>query len=398
MLATLCLLLLLSLPFTYAATEILDVSNSSLVFSPGWSQELFVSTGDSVLQTDSFGGSLTASLPNSTSSVSYVGFNTAGESMYGYTIDCEDDCVLRTVNGSDPSLNDGEIASNPSTLFTIDLDPSSQHVLRVFNIPSDADDGSSQITFDHLNISVQDNAASSPTSATDILGPISFTVASASSTSSTSISRSTAKVPASSAKATPSGGSATPSSVPTGSATRLSPSSSASADDQPSAATPVLPVTTSAASSSASSGGVSKSVIVAATVLSLVFTGALVAALVVFLRERRKKRNSYASSQAGSGSLSPTGSIIPIMPPPQMRTASLNPFSDPPFAEVPLDSPGSSSLMQRRMDSRSTSPASPGAPPNIPLPDLPLDRRPKMESRNDLWIARTPVKSHFSAV
>ncbi|KAJ7786037.1 hypothetical protein B0H16DRAFT_1488965, partial [Mycena metata] len=158
MLATLCLLPLFSLPFTYAATEILDASNSSLVFSPGWSQELSSSTGDSLLQTDSFGGSLTASLPNSTSSVSYVGFNTAGESMYGYSVDCEDDCVLQTVNASDPSLNDGETASEPSTLFTINLDPSSQHILRVYNIPSGPDDGAGQINFDHLSISVQDDA------------------------------------------------------------------------------------------------------------------------------------------------------------------------------------------------------------------------------------------------
>ncbi|KAJ7169615.1 hypothetical protein C8R46DRAFT_1089371 [Mycena filopes] len=386
---TLCLLPLLHLPLSYAATKILDVSDSSLVFSPGWSQE------SSVLSTDSFGGSLTASLPDSASSVTYVGFNTAGGSMYGYTIDCDTDCVLQTVN------------AKPAALFSIDLDPTTQHILKVFNIPSDADDGSSQINFDHLNVSVQDNAGV-------VQVPISSTVttasASASSTSSTSSpSSNTVKVSPSSARRGATSGSVA---AITSSVTGLSPSSSASVDDHPStAANPVLPVASSAPSSAASSSGgrVSRSVIVAATVLSIVFAGCFVATLVVFLRQRRQKRNNYASSQ--SGSLSPTGSIIPIMAPPQMRTASLNPFSDPtnpPPGERGLDSPSNSSLMQRRMEGRSISPSSPGAPPSIPLPDVPLDRRPKMESRsnspaipfarNDLWIARTPVKSHFSAV
>lgn len=40
------------------------------------------------------------------SSVSYVGFQRAGESMYGYTLDCETDCLLQTANGSDPTITD----------------------------------------------------------------------------------------------------------------------------------------------------------------------------------------------------------------------------------------------------------------------------------------------------
>ncbi|KAJ6509269.1 hypothetical protein C8R47DRAFT_15404 [Mycena vitilis] len=157
----LCFWPLLGLPLTYASTTVLSVSDPSLVFSPGWTQEFSQATQDSFLQTNSFGGALTVTLPRAASSVDYVGFLTAGGSMYGYTLDCEEDCVLQTVNGSDPSVTNDTTAAQ-STIFSLDLDPSIEHTLSVYNIPSDSPDGSSQINFNNLNVNIQDDAGAVP--------------------------------------------------------------------------------------------------------------------------------------------------------------------------------------------------------------------------------------------
>ncbi|KAJ6574839.1 hypothetical protein B0H19DRAFT_615376 [Mycena capillaripes] len=161
MLATLRFLPLLGLPLTYAATNIINASDPSLSFSPGWTEEFSQATQDLFSQTDVFGGSLTVTLPSAASSVSYIAFSRAGGSVYGYTLDCEDDCVLQTVNGSDPSVTD-DASVFPSTIFSVDLDPSTQHTLRVYNIPSDQPDGSSEITFNSLSVDVQDNIVPTP--------------------------------------------------------------------------------------------------------------------------------------------------------------------------------------------------------------------------------------------
>jgi hypothetical protein len=46
-----------------------------------------------------------------------------------------------------------------STIFSMNLDPSIQHTLRVYNILSDQPDGSSQISFNTLNVDIQDDQA-----------------------------------------------------------------------------------------------------------------------------------------------------------------------------------------------------------------------------------------------
>ncbi|KAF8213343.1 hypothetical protein K438DRAFT_1088006 [Mycena galopus ATCC 62051] len=132
-------------------------------------------------------------------------------------------------------------------------------------------------------------------------------------------------------------------------------------------------------SSSSTNGGSPKTLAIGLTVLAVVFTGCVVTALVVCIRQRRKRKNYGGSSDSSSRPpLSPAGSIMPIMRPPQMRQSDFdipNPFIDPP-SEPPseissLDIQFNSSLMQRRMEGRS-SPGSPAsAAPTIPLPDIP---------------------------
>ncbi|KAJ7900066.1 hypothetical protein B0H14DRAFT_1547614 [Mycena olivaceomarginata] len=151
MLVTLYFWSLLGLRLTYAATiNVISASDPSILYSSGWSQEFSQSTQDSFMEADGFECSLSVTLPSNASSVSYVGFQRAGGSMYGYTLDCETDCILQTANGSDPTITDD--ASVPqSTLFTIAMDPSTQHTLYVYNIGSD---GSSQINLNNLNVDV----------------------------------------------------------------------------------------------------------------------------------------------------------------------------------------------------------------------------------------------------
>ncbi|KAJ7139860.1 hypothetical protein C8R44DRAFT_765598 [Mycena epipterygia] len=389
MLAT--LYLLLPLPLTYAATNIIYASDPSLVFSPGWSQEYSLTTEDLYMQTNSLVATLTATLPSSASSVSYVAYPRAGGSMYGYCLDCDSDddqeWILQTANGSDPSVTNTSVALE-STIFSMDLDPSTQHTLTVYNLPNPQSNDSSEITFDHLYVLVADDDTG--------IHPTSIAL------------NQTTQVP------TPTSSGVALSSTQTSSSSSAT-ASTTSSDDPPLNSIPSSTVgTANAASASASpsgttgtTSGVSKSLIIGISVLAVVFAASVIVGLVAFVRQRRQKsRNSFLSSQA-----SPTGSIIPIMPPPgppQMRTASLNPFSDP-QPELSLDSPVNSSLMQRRIESRTVSPTS---GPTIPLPALPLDRpMAKMESRTaspasafprtDLWIARpvqTPERSHFSAI
>ncbi|KAJ6604386.1 hypothetical protein DFH09DRAFT_307824 [Mycena vulgaris] len=402
---------LLPLPLTYAATNIIYSSDPSIEYSSGWTQEYSESTDDLYMQTDDFSASFTATLPSSASSVTYVGYKRPGGSMYGYCIDCAGaaESMLQTVNGTDPSVT--SISTEPeSTMFSVDLDPSTQHTLTVYNLPNNQLNSSSEINLDHLSVLVEDNDTATLTGPGDVTPSASDITASATSSSSSSQS---------SANSTPSP--STPSSATTGTSTGSSTASSGAVDPPATSTNLILPAATTTPSPAASgtanptsssgataqaTSGVSKSLVTGISILAVVFAASVIVGLVVFIRQRReKKRNSFPASQFPG---SPTGSIIPIMPPPQMRTASLNPFSDPPpsqtFPERPLDSPLNSSLMQRRMESRT---ASPGSAPTIPLPALPSDRN-RMETRsnspaststrNDLWITRTPVKSQFSAI
>ncbi|KAJ7706457.1 hypothetical protein B0H17DRAFT_1037306 [Mycena rosella] len=434
MLATLCFLL--PLPLTYAATKIIDSSDPSIEFSPGWSQEYSQTTEDMYMQTDIFPASLTATLPSSASSVSFVGYKRAGGSAYGYCFDCEGaaEATLVTVNGTDPSVTNDSMALevrrlsfgfrsgvhrfvSKSTLFSVDIDPSVQHTLTVYNLPTDELNTSSEITFDHLEVSVDDDEIDTDTGPTST-DSIPF--------SSTSLTQSSATLSTSAPSSAPpsagTGSSSAPSSAPTagpGSSTSIHDpvlQQSASASSSAAAST-ANPAPSSSAAPDQAATGVSKSLITGISILVVVFAASVIVGLVVFVRQRRQRsrdeQRGRDSFQSPEPPLSPTGSLIPIMPPPQMRTASLNPFSDPETLPEfsPLDRLVNSSLMQRRMESRSTSP---GSAPTIPLPDLPLDRpvnrmvesrgdspASAFSSRNSLWITRpvqTPVNAQFSAV
>ncbi|KAJ7102191.1 hypothetical protein B0H15DRAFT_943152 [Mycena belliarum] len=387
---------LLPLPLTYAATSIIYPSDPSIEFSPGWSQEYSQTTQDLYMQTDVFPASLTATLPISASSVSFVGYKRNGWSLYGYCLDCvgAEDELLKAANGTDPSVIDTSLALE-STLFTVAMDPSTEHTLTVYNLPNDQLGGSGEITFDHLYVLVADNDSAPQSGRFQGATPGAISGAA----SSTPLSQSTSS-------------SAAVAGLSTGTAFSTASLNQSTASGM----IPVLQHPTSSPSGTAdpvaaSSGpatsrtGISKSLVASMSILAVILVGFAIACLVVFLRQRRQRRRVGAQS-SHTGNRSPTGSIIPIMPPPlQMRIASANPFSDPPSltgAALPLDDPSKNSLVQRRMENRSISP---GSAPTIPLPDLPPDRsmnrlesRPNTPNsafaRNDLWIARpvqTPV-------
>lgn len=104
--------------------------------------------------------------------MSYVAYKRAG-SLYGYCVDCEDaeTWTLQTGNASDPSVTDDtavEVCAfclessaahfvAKSTIFSIDLDPSTQHTLMVYNLPDSVSGNSSEINLDHLFVQLQDN-------------------------------------------------------------------------------------------------------------------------------------------------------------------------------------------------------------------------------------------------
>ncbi|KAF7319972.1 hypothetical protein MKEN_00781100 [Mycena kentingensis (nom. inval.)] len=371
-----------------------DLTSADVTFTPGWTQE---SRGNaSFLQAGEFLCAMTADLPPRTSLVTYFGFGSPG-SQYGYTLDCESpECLVNTVNGT------GSGDATSSEIFKLDMDPSTEHTLRVYNLGTD----DSKINFDRLSVLVQDNAGqdSNP-------GGISTTVSNqATSSTRGSTPRASAFVATGSA---PASGSPT---TPTAD-TSLSPST---------ASTPASSGSSDPSTNTGSaSTGPSKRLIGALVGFAVAVTLGILIMLFICLRRRRRERRALPQ-----GPPSPTSSIIPIMEPPQMRTASLNPFSDPsPFAEppaafpnpyavpqVPFDTPYSSSIMQQRRQrsdsaSRSASPSS--AAPTIPLPELPAEARTRgmgtewgvggrsdspasSNTQNNLWITRTPVKSQFS--
>ncbi|KAF8213344.1 hypothetical protein K438DRAFT_1087974 [Mycena galopus ATCC 62051] len=156
MLGTLCFWPLLGLPLIYAATiRVIPSSDRSIVYSSGWTPQFSESTQEPYIQADGFVSSITVTLPTNASSVSYVGFKRSGRSMYGYTVDCQTECLLDTVNATDPTVTD-DASAPQSTLFTIALDPSTQHTLYVYNIPSDLENAPSEINLDNLSVTLDD--------------------------------------------------------------------------------------------------------------------------------------------------------------------------------------------------------------------------------------------------
>ncbi|KAJ7293314.1 hypothetical protein C8J57DRAFT_1268704 [Mycena rebaudengoi] len=359
MLATLILPLL---PLAWASTKIITASDPSLELSTGDWNEAESASGSSFLFTDTSNAYMTATLPDAASSVAFVGYRRSGSSTYGYCLDC-DGASKYTLNTADGSGNDEE---EESTIFSMDLDPSSQHTLTVYNLANNG-----EITFGHLAVEIDDVAPvlsasdtpSPPTTASISTDSISATSVKPTSTSSRSTSSST--------------GSSQPSTTPPSNTVLL----------------PGLAPSSTANEASASSGvsgkplRLSTSLIAVIAVLTFTFVLSVVVGLFFLLRTRRRRRQSRGSSAARFSS---ADSIIPIMPPPlspppmqslaPVRPASprpSNPFAPPdlPLPPLPLDAPMNSSMMQRRMEN--SSPASSFSQPQ-------------------LWIARTPIRSGFA--
>nr|GAT49784.1 predicted protein [Mycena chlorophos] len=362
-----------------------NVPASDVDFSAGWQ------TISGVLQTSEFLGELSATLPQSSSSVSYFATQLTEDSIYGYSLDCIEDCELQIANVDGGNVDD---ATSPSAIFTVALDSSANHILRVYNLGTNGN----PISFDHISVVVLSfqssrlsvqvrlpqprlsiSSGNSLSLAVSIPDPVSGDASTSTSTSN-------------SALPTPD-----PSNTDTGSGSSSSTSSSESPTSRGSA--------NGESHSTSTSTGVSKKLVIGLTVFSVAVTVGILALLLFCLRRRQRERRAF-----GAPPSSPTGSIIPIMPPPPpMRVVSENPFEPvsmfpDPFAVPQFDAPSNSPMMQRRQRSDSGS-----TEPTIPLPDIPPTARGNwMEGRSasptasggrsNFWISRTPVKTQFAQV
>ncbi|KAF7310684.1 hypothetical protein HMN09_00611300 [Mycena chlorophos] len=387
-----------------------NVPASDVDFSAGWQ------TISGVLQTSEFLGELSATLPQNSSSVSYFATQLTEDSIYGYSLDCIEDCELQIANVDGGSVDD---ATSPSAIFTVALDSSANHILRVYNLGTNGN----PISFDHISVDLASQTGKwwyelsraivpefktlgpSTTAATPVAETVAASSTTPSSSPSLSISSGNSLSLAVSIPDPVSSGASTSTSTSNSDLPTPDPSNTSTGSGS-SSSTPTSSGGASGDSNSAStSTGVSKKLVIGLTVFSVAVTVGILALLLFCLRRRQRERRTF-----GAPPSSPTGSIIPIMPPPPpMRVVSENPFEPvsmfpDPFAVPQFDAPSNSPMMQRRQRSDSGS-----TEPTIPLPDIPPTARSNwMEGRSasptasggrsNFWISRTPVKTQFAQV
>ncbi|KAJ7597244.1 hypothetical protein C8J56DRAFT_313495 [Mycena floridula] len=160
---------------------VLSAGNANLTFSANWQASRNSATGSLFFVTDALGPALIAKIPASTTKISYVGLKRSAQtsSIYGVCIDCglDDTSKLSLIDGRDPSLASNSAAS-PQTIFTLDVDKSSDHTLSVFNVANTG--GTSVITFEEIILDTDDTATATTASETSAEGITTTNVISAS--------------------------------------------------------------------------------------------------------------------------------------------------------------------------------------------------------------------------
>ncbi|KAJ4489483.1 hypothetical protein C8J55DRAFT_301105 [Lentinula edodes] len=131
----LLVLLLLYLQILPAATNVSGtLPDSSLVFSSGWQRSLSRTT-DNFLLTDTLGHALTVTIPESTTTINFVGLKRTGGSLYGVCVDCASGSAtnLQLFSGHDSTLANNADAE-PALIFSLDVNPDQAHILQVTNV------------------------------------------------------------------------------------------------------------------------------------------------------------------------------------------------------------------------------------------------------------------------
>jgi hypothetical protein len=320
------------------------------------------------------GASFGVLLPNGTVAVDYIGVPRSAGAAYAVCIDCDlvDDTkgLWSLVDGNQPDLVNDDQAT-PTVLFSVvALDPTVRHTITVTNIPDTRFNKTSQITFHSLNIKVADNNGAGNSEPTESSTGTDKPTETSDPTDSSSSSDS--------AEPTSTSGTATSSSEPTESATDSESGSEPTSSSAPQAEhekeSPTVAAPSPSANVNNSSNGsngsadstaatktqkVSKSVIAVIVVVCVLALFCLATALVLMYRIRRKRAAAKvhdAESQAyGNSQWLPPKHVVPSTgmqevplsgAPPRPR----NPFEDqfPPNVPLELETPGDSTLMNKR--------------------------------------------------
>jgi hypothetical protein len=373
----------LPIPPTLSTQNITIAFNSSQVrYSPkNW--EVISALPSESSQPFTFSNVIGASfglvLPNGTVAVDYIGVPRSAGAAYAVCIDC--DLVDETkgfwalVDGNQPDLVNDDQAT-PTVFFSVvALDPTVPHTMTVTNIPDTRFDNTSQITFHSLNVTMADNnGAGNLESSTGTAKPTETSdTTNSTDSSSAPPAEPTSETPSHSETST-SGTATSSDSEPTESPTDSESDSESTSSSAPQAEHDKVPPTVAAPSPSAnvnngSNGAadstaatktqkVSKSVIAVIVVLCVLALFCLATALILTYRTRRKRaaaRIHDAESQAYGNSQWLTSNVAPVAgmqevplsgPPPRPR----NPFEDqfPPNVPLELETPGDSTLMNKR--------------------------------------------------
>ncbi|KAM5538198.1 hypothetical protein V8D89_008085 [Ganoderma adspersum] len=386
-------LLLLSLPDAASGaprnvTVRFDSSQVPVSFTTGWRVAEFTGSGtvDKFAFANNPGEEIIVQLPQNVTALSYQGFRAKGGALYLVCLDCDPDVdsipKWFTVDAHDES-DDG--TQPPDTLFNFTVDPTQAHILRVINLEDDRFNDTSQITFDSLILSLNDDhgvSSVSSTSSTTSAGATSVTSSrgnptttvptdgsSRASTVSSSVKLQTLStiasqpvtsgvttVSSSNSPVTTSASSNGSSASQTQTSSNLSPASTESQTQTRSSAvgsatssgglqptssgsgsssgTISGPGSTSSAESSTtqpSNGGVSKTVIIVVAVIASVFVLALLAAITwLLIRNQPAPRGDVEGTAGLMREAAPTAIVVsnplPLSP---MRPEIPNPFVDP---------------------------------------------------------------------
>ncbi|KAL0575040.1 hypothetical protein V5O48_006941 [Marasmius crinis-equi] len=156
------LLIFLSISLVEAAARnvTLGFSDSSLQFAPGWIASNDQLSGALFYSFDEIAPALTATLPENTTRISYIGLKRAGGSQYGICFNCEDDSSsIILVDGHDDSIQDDGQAI-PAVIFslTVNRDRGARNTFSLFNLPDNRFTGPSTITFQLLVVTLDDGS------------------------------------------------------------------------------------------------------------------------------------------------------------------------------------------------------------------------------------------------
>ncbi|KAJ3826989.1 hypothetical protein EV361DRAFT_896980 [Lentinula raphanica] len=141
------LLYLSSFLHIVAANTAFILPESSLTFSSGWEGSSSQVSG-TFFFTDTLGHALSVEIPVYTATINYVGLKRTGGSLYGVCVDCDKSSVtnLQLFSGHDSTLH-SNVDAEPTTIFSLSVDPRQSHTLQITNIGDSSFGDKSELTF-----------------------------------------------------------------------------------------------------------------------------------------------------------------------------------------------------------------------------------------------------------